>query len=133
MSVFLFGSVFLWSKESTESADSAPGRSLVNEFSVYLGALVLMVGVFLVFNFNLVTLPSAYLPDRLVSRPAELVPALFFGAAFVGYLRRGAWRTEPFQYWLLIGLLISTFLHGMYMAQATSEFDGIGERNHWIT
>ena len=47
--------------------------------------------------------------------------AMFFFAAWVGYLRRGDWRTEPFQYWLLISLMISVFLHLMYMSQATSE------------
>ena len=124
LSVFLFGSVFLWSHESDSE------RSHINEFSVYAAATVLMVGIFLVLTY--VPLPSAYYPDFLVSRPAELLPALFFFGAMVGYLRRGEWRTEPepFQYLLIISLMISLFVHAMYMSQATSEFDGIADAAH---
>ena len=124
LSLFLFGSVFLWSYE----ADSK--RSHVNEFSVYVAAAVLTVGIFLVFTY--VPLPSAYYPDFVLSRPAEVIPALFFFGAWVGYLRRGEWRTEPFQYWLLISLMISFFVHAMYMSQATSEFDGIADAAHLL-
>ncbi len=124
LSLFLFGSVFLWAPE----ADSK--RSHVNEVSVYLGAFALAGAIFLVFRF--VPLPAAYYPDFLVTRPAEVIPALFFFGAWVGYLRRGDWRTEPFQYWLLISLMISFFVHAMYMSQATSEFDGIADAAHLL-
>ena len=120
LSMFLFGSVFLGSDDS----DSA--RSHLNELSVYIAAAVLTIGTFLVFAF--LPLPPAYYPDFVVWRPAEFIPATFFFAAWVGYLVRGEWRTEPFQYWLLISLMISVFMHGMYMSQATSEFDGIAGR-----
>ncbi len=124
LSLFLFGSVFLWSYEDDSK------RSHVNEFSVYVAAAVLTVGIFLVFTY--VPLPSAYYPDFVLSRPAEVIPALFFFGAWVGYLRRGEWRTEPFQYWLLISLMISFFVHAMYMSQATSEFDGIADAAHLL-
>ena len=124
LSLFLFGSVFLWSNESDSK------RSHVNEFSVYFAAFALAFGIFLVFRF--VPLPSAYYPEFWVSRPAEVIPALFFFGAWVGYLRRGDWRTEPFQYWLLISLMISFFVHAMYMSNATSEFDGIADAAHLL-
>ena len=124
LSLFLFGSVFLWSHE-----DNAK-RSHINEFSVYVAAAALASGIFLVFRF--VPLPSAYYPEFWVSRPAEVIPALFFFGAWVGYLRRGEWRVEPFQYWLLISLMISFFVHAMYMLQATSEFDGIADAAHFL-
>ncbi len=124
LSLFLFGSVFLWSFEPDSK------RSHLNEFSVYATAAALTLVIFLVFNF--VSLPSAYYPDFLVSRPAEIVPAIFFFGAWVGYLRRGDWRTEPFQYWLLISLMISVFLHAMYMSLAGSEFDGNADAAHLL-
>ena len=124
LSLFLFGSVFLWSNEGDSK------RSHVNEFSVYFAAFALAFGIFLVFRF--VPLPSAYYPEFWVSRPAEVIPALFFFGAWVGYLRRGEWRTEPFQYWLLISLMISFFVHAMYMSNATSEFDGIADAAHLL-
>ena len=124
LSLFLFGSVFLWSNEGDSK------RSHVNEFSVYFAAFSLAFGIFLVFRF--IPLPSAYYPEFWVSRPAEVIPALFFFGAWVGYLRRGEWRTEPFQYWLLISLMISFFVHAMYMSNATSEFDGIADAAHLL-
>ena len=124
LSLFLFGSVFLWSNEGDSK------RSHVNEFSIYFAAFALAFGIFLVFRF--IPLPSAYYPEFWVSRPAEVIPALFFFGAWVGYLRRGEWRTEPFQYWLLISLMISFFVHAMYMSNATSEFDGIADAAHLL-
>ena len=124
LSMFLFGSVFLWSDESES------GRSHVHELTVYVLAAVLTTAFFLVFTFF--PLPPAYYPEFNASRPAEFIPAIFFFAAWVGYLRRGEWRTEPFQYWLLTSLMISVFLHGMYMSQATSEFDAIADAAHFL-
>ena len=124
LSMFLFASVLLGS----DDADSE--RSHLNELSVYIAAAVLTTAFFLVFTFF--PLPPAYYPEFNASRPAEFIPAIFFFAAWVGYLRRGEWRTEPFQYWLLISLIISVFLHGMYMSQATSEFDGIADAAHLL-
>jgi len=122
LSFFLFGSVFLWSD------DPDSGRSQVNELAVYVMAAILTAAFFLMFTFT--PLPPAYYPEFVVWRPAEFIPATFFFAAWVGNLRRGEWRTEPFQYWLLISLMISVFLHGMYMSQATSEFDAIADAAH---
>ena len=124
LSMFLFGSVFLGSDES----DSEPSHA--QELFVYVLAAVLTAAFFLVFTFF--PLPSAYNPEFVVWRPAEFIPATFFFAAWVGYIRRGDWRTEPFQYWLLISLMISVFLHGMYMAYATSEFDGVADAAHLL-
>ena len=124
LSMFLFCSVFLQSNRTD------PERSHVSEFVVYLLATVLTTAFFLVFTFY--PLPTAYYPDFVVWRPAEFIPATFFFAAWVGYLVRGEWRTEPFQYWLLISLMISVFLHGLYMAYATSEFDGIADAAHLL-
>ena len=124
LSMFLFGSVFLWSDESES------GRSHVNELTVYVLAAVLTTAFFLVFTFF--PLPPAYYPEFNASRPAEFIPGIFFFAAWVGYLHKGDWRTEPFQYWLLISLMISVFLHLMYMSQATSEFDAIADAAHFL-
>ncbi len=122
LSLFLFASIFLWSHEDDSE------RSYVNEGSVYVTAGILTLASFLIFSF--VTLGSAYFPDSWVVRPAEFVPAFFFLAAWVGYLRRGDWRTEPFQYYLLISLMISIFVHGIFMSRATSEFDGLADAAH---
>ena len=135
LSLFLFATVFLWSKEE----GFQEGR--INERWVYMMGAALAVTVFIFFSalgfpreasgvLSFVPLARAYFPDLVVTRPAEFFPALFFFAAWVGYLRRGQWRAEPFEHWLLISLMISVFVHAMYMSQATSEFDGMADAAH---
>ena len=136
LSLFLFATVFLWSKEEGLQEDR------LSERWVYGTATVLTLGIFVIFSAlglpeevgGVLFIPStrAYYPDFLVVRPAEFIPAFFFFAAWAGYLRRGQWRTEPFEHWLLISLMISVFVHAMYMAQATSEFDGMADAAHLL-
>ena len=136
LSMFLFATVFLWSKEEGFQEDR------LSERWVYGMAAALTVAVFILFSAlglpeevgGVLFIPSmrAYYPDFLVVRPAEFFPAVFFFAAWAGYLRRGQWRTEPFEHWLLIALMISVFVHAMYMSQATSEFDGMADAAHLL-
>ncbi len=135
LSLFLFATVFLWSKEEGFQEDR------INERWVFMMGAALAVTVFIIFSalgfpreasgvLSFVPLARAYYPDLVVIRPAEFLPALFFFAAWVGYLRRGQWRTEPFEHWLLMSLMISVFVHAMYMSLATSEFDGVADAAH---
>ena len=136
LSLFLFATVFLWSKEEGFQEDR------LSEKWVYGTAAALTVAVFIFFSAlglpeelgGVLFIPAtrAYYSDFLVVRPAEFVPAVFFFAAWAGYLRRGQWRTEPFEHWLLISLMISVFVHAMYMSQATSEFDGMADAAHLL-
>ena len=136
LSLFLFATVFLWSKEEGFQEDR------LSEKWVYGTAAALTVVVFIFFSAlglpeelgGVLFIPAtrAYYPDFWVVRPAEFIPAIFFFAAWVGYLRRGQWRTEPFEHWLLLSLMISVFVHAMYMSQATSEFDGMADAAHLL-
>ncbi len=45
----------------------------------------------------------AYLPHR----PHELIPAFFYGLALIGYLTKKQWRTDPFDHWLILFLIIA--------------------------
>ena len=100
-----------------------PAAGRINESLVYV-----LVGIWALTSFlffALVKLPPAYYPDLMIHRPAELVPALFFGLALAGYLRRGAWRTNDFEHWLVFSLIAAvggefaymTFYGKLYDAQ----------------
>src|ERR1700730_2022789 len=80
-----------------------PAASRINEILVYVlvGSWALISFLF----FAMVRLPPAYYPNLMVHRPAELIPALFFGLAVAGYLRRGAWKTNDFEHWLVLSLI----------------------------
>ncbi len=56
--------------------------------------------------FAFVPLPRAYYSEFLFHRPEEFVPALFFLVALIGYLRKWAWRTDDFEHWLVLSLII---------------------------
>ncbi len=98
------------------------------ESSVYLtaGLLTLLVVAF----FSMAPISPAIHPTWFIARPAEFVPALLFGLAYVGYFRRGRWRTDPFEHWLLLALLVSTLLHAAYMSRSAALGDPLYEAAH---
>jgi signal transduction histidine kinase/CheY-like chemotaxis protein len=102
-----------------ETRRSAAGR--INERVVYV-----LIGVWALISFlffALVSLPPAYYPNMVVHRPAELVPALFFALAVAGYLRRGAWRSNDFEHWLVLSLIAATAGEFAYMTFYTRLYD----------
>lgn len=102
-------------------ARTAPRGARGGERSVYLVALGLTAVV--VAFFSLAPISPAIHADWIVPRPGEFVPALLFGLAYTGYFRRGRWRTDPFEHWLLVALLVSALLHAGYMSMSASPGD----------
>jgi PAS domain S-box-containing protein len=118
LSLFLFVSLLAWRQELKEGEGE-----VVHEGSVYGTALALTLVNLLFFEW--VPLSHAYFPWLPFPRPAELLPGLFFTLAFFGYLRKGRWRHDSFEYWLLISLLLSSLLHFAYMSMSEVRFDGM--------
>jgi len=118
LSLFLFVSLLAWRQELKEGEGEA-----VHEGSVYGTALVLTL-VNLVF-FEWVPLSRAHFAGLPFTRPAELLPGVFFGLTFVGYLMKGGWRRDAFEYYLLVSLLISSLLHIAFMSLSETRHDGM--------
>jgi signal transduction histidine kinase/ActR/RegA family two-component response regulator len=72
------------------------------ESVVYLSCGAFTLAVFLF--FALAKLPPAFYPELFVHRPIELVSAIVYAAAAFGYLRKGLWRTDDFEHWLVVSL-----------------------------
>jgi hypothetical protein len=89
----LFLSAFLW-MGWLRSRREARGAATVSERSVYLAGAGLTLALLALLETG--PLPGAYSTTLLFPRPQELVPALFFLFALVGYLRDGGWRTNAF-------------------------------------
>jgi len=108
LSVFLFMSLLAWRQEVRESREE-----VMSEIPVYLTALALTIANLLF--FDLAELP---LLARLGSvwRPGEAVPAIFFLLALVGFYRKGRWRRDEFEHWLLVSLIVAMMVDGAYMA-----------------
>lgn len=120
LSLFLFVSLLAWRQEVKEGEGEA-----VHEGSVYATALVLTVVN--LFFFEWVPLSQAHFPGLPFPRPAEFLPGVFFGLAFVGYLLKGGWRRDAFEYYLLISLLISSILHIAFMSMSQARHDGMSD------
>jgi PAS domain S-box-containing protein len=125
LSLFLFVSLLAWRQEVKESRPDA-----IPEASVYLTALVLTISNLLFFDY--VPLDSVRSSLPLLSRPSELVPAAFFALAFAGFYRKGAWRRDQFEHWMLVSLLIGALAHGAFMTFSVTLHDPMFYAAHML-
>jgi PAS domain S-box-containing protein len=125
LSLFLFGSLLAWRQEVREG-----GGEVVPEGWVYGTALVMAVSNLLFFEW--VPLRTLTYPFQPIPRPAEFIPAAFFAAAFFGFLKKGSWRHDPFEHWLLVSLLISALAHGAFMAFSVQRYDAHFDAAHLL-
>ena len=125
LSFVMCASLFVWRREAQQST-----ATKTKEVVVYalVGAWTLVT--FLLFAF--VRLPPAYYPSFIIHRPAELVPALFFGLAAAGYLWKSLWKSDDFEHWLVLFLIAGAASHLAYMAFSTTLFDTLYIANHLL-
>lgn len=123
LSLFLAVSVFA-------AEPRVPTEREGSESRVFLLALTLALAVLVV--FGLVPTPRAIDPARILPRPWELVPAALFALAAAGYLRRGRWRFDAFEYWLIVGLLVACIGHGGFMARSVALYDPFYDAGHLL-
>jgi PAS domain S-box-containing protein len=116
LSVMMFLSWAAWSRERKRGTG---GR--VNERAVYW-----LVALFTLTSFGFFAffpLPVAYYPEIFFHRPEEFVPALFFLIALVGYLRKGKWREDPFEHWVVLSLIVGFVGQSVFMSHSGVLFD----------
>ena len=116
LSVMLFVSWLAWRRG--KGSDEA---SRISEPAVYILSGAFTFASFMFFAF--VPLPRAYYPELLFHRPEEFVPALFFLAALYGYLRKGAWRRDGFEHWLVLSLIVGLVAQTAFMSFSGQLFD----------
>ena len=116
LSVLMFASWWAWRREERLGES---GR--ISERVVYVAVGALTIFSFLFFAF--VPLGRAYFPGVLFHRPEEFVPALFFLLALVGYLRKGHWRHDPFEHWLVLSLIVGLMGQALFMSLSGQLFD----------
>ncbi|MGH8751610.1 MAG: EAL domain-containing protein [Burkholderiales bacterium] len=88
---------------------------------VYLLTAALALGCYLL--IALFTLPTAQFRSMVLSRPQELVPVLFFVLALAGYWRRGNWKQQSFEHWLILALVTSVAGQVFFMPFSARVFD----------
>src|ERR1700685_374858 len=116
MSLLMCASLLAWRREKLR-----PAGVRIKEIPVYL-----IVGIWTIisfFCFALVRLPPPFHPNHLIHRPADFVPALFFALATLGYLWKGEWKTDDFEHWLVLSLILYAVGHMGYMSFYSRIFD----------
>jgi len=116
MSLLMCASVVAWKREMRRPTEGNLKDSLV----------YLLVGTWTIISFiffALVQLPPPFHPNQLIHRPADFVPAFFFALATVGYLWKGWWKTDDFEHWLVLSLIVAAVGHMAYMSFYGRLFD----------
>lgn len=124
LSLFLAVSVLAWHQEARGETER------IGESSVFLSALVLTLINLLFFEY--VPLTRASFPGLPISRPAELLPAIFFALAAFGFIYKGGWRRDVFEHWLVISLVISVLCHVSFMARSGQPHDAMFDIAHML-
>jgi len=123
LSVFLFLSWSIWWKSRHAGAKTGATPTLVFSAS---GVAVLVSFTF----FALVPLPQAHHSDLILARPQELIPALFFLLALIGYLHKAFWRSSTFAHWLVLSLIVGFVGQAIYMSSSAGIFDAAFDAAH---
>jgi PAS domain S-box-containing protein len=122
LAVLLWLSWALWKREEELGASGRVPESLVY-------ALVGIWTLACFFFFALVPLPVGYQAGPVFQRPQELSPALFYVLALVGYLRKGRWKRDPFEHWLIISILLCAG-QSLYMSTSDKLYDTMYMASH---
>lgn len=84
------------------------------------------------FFFAFVPLPDPYFLDAPFGRPQEFVAALFFLVPLIGYLRKGAWKHNAFEYWLILSLIAAVLCQALFMSSSRALYDPMFDTAHLV-
>ena len=98
------------------------GAGRIREGTVYL-----ITGAMTVASFR-PSLPSFNCLGPTIRRSSStgrksLCLRCFFLLALVGYLRKGSWRTDDFEHWLVLSLIVAFMGQAMFMSFSGRLFD----------
>jgi PAS domain S-box-containing protein len=125
LSILLWLSYIFWARRSKQGLPNQ-----VSEPVVYSWVFVTTLGSFLFFAF--VPLPRAYYPELFFHRPEEFVPAIFFALALAGYLKKGVWKFDTFEHWLVLSLIVGVIGQSVFMSFSGHLFDMMFDAAHTL-
>lgn len=116
LALFICLSVLVWWREQRSGS-----MGQLDERDVYTvtAGLILLIVLFFVW----VPLPQAYHLGLIFPRPQELVPGLMLSFALTAYLKKGRWRYNAFEHWLVLSLIVSVAAQVVFLASSSRLFD----------
>ncbi len=125
LSMLMLLSYLAWRKEEKKGVS---GKT--NEIRVYVTISLSTVAFF--FFFIIVPLPRAYYPGLFFGRPEEFFAASLFLMALIGYLKKGYWKTDSFEHWLILSIIVGFMGQAMFMPFSFRLFDGMFDIAHLL-
>ncbi|HEV2989362.1 MAG TPA: response regulator [Candidatus Angelobacter sp.] len=108
LALVMCASLAVWKREQQN-----PAVPKIREGVVY--SLIGICITLCVLCFTFVSLPPAYYPNFIFRRPLDLLPVLVWGVATFGYLAKGTWKTDDFDHWLVLALILGVVGHLVFM------------------
>lgn len=102
----------------------------VNPKTIYISVTIVTIAVLII--FILAPIPFPVYPQYFISRPLELIPGFIFLITLIGYLIRGKWKTDNFEYWLVLCLIANVVCQFAYMDLSKQLFDNMYHSAHII-
>ena len=105
-------------------------RDQHKEVIVYGSVATLTLISFCFFAF--VPLPPEYYPNLVFGRPEEIVAATIFAIALIGYLRKGKWKSDAFEHWCVLSLILGLFSQPVLISRSDAPFDAMFDLAHLL-
>ena len=125
--VFLSLMLFLsWYARIREERKGELAKINVKRLTILASLLVFLCLILISF----LPLPRVYYEEFFMGRPQELIAALFFLLALAGYYKRGSWKTDFFDFWMILSLIAGFVLQAFYMSFSRTLFDPFFDAAH---
>lgn len=132
LSVLMFVSWWGWKRQQKRG-----GIGKISEKKIYSVVSILTLASFLFIAlapyfvlFAFIPLPRAFSPNMIFGRPIEFVAAFFFLLALIGYARKGYWKRDHFEHWVILSIIFGFISQALYAPFSHDLFDTMYNTAH---
>jgi len=118
----LFLPLLLWLSWVFWQREQVHGKPLgISDHLVYWLVGVTAFGLFTL--FDVAPLRDSVFQSDIFGQVKEFLPAVFFMLALIGYYRKGKWKTDPFEHWLILAMILGLMGEVMFMPYSQQNYD----------
>lgn len=101
-----------------------------NEIIIY--SVISTLTFVTLFYFMFFSPPFPTYPKAYIARPEELIPGVIFLIVLIGYLKKGKWKTDKLDHWIVLCLITSVVCQFFYMGESKELFDLTYMSSHYL-